>query len=125
MDQIDVLEGYCTFSVHRSVFEDDFVPYILSVIKNIDCKLSDDLIISNYLALKNIRILQISNNKISKEIWWQSGCELEYGNQNDALKKLDNDPKDILGGHYKKYLRVIKFLRDNNMYYIDKKLKSL
>jgi hypothetical protein len=126
LGEIDVLEGFCTFSVHRSVFEDDFLPYILSVIKNIDSKLSDDLIISNYLALKNIKILLISNNKISREIWWKSGCELEYGMQDDALHKLaKGDKEDPLGGHYKKYLRAIKFLRDNNMYYIDKKLKSL
>lgn len=119
LSEHDVLEGYCTFSVHRSVFEEDFLPYILNCIKNIDCKLSDDLIISNYLAYKNVKILKISNDKISKDIWWKSGCELEYGFQDDALHKLangsDNDP---LGGHLKKYLRAIDYLEKNNMYYI-------
>ena len=117
--ELDILEGFCTFSVHRSIFEEDFLPYILNCIQNIDCKLSDDLIISNYLAYKNVKILKISNEKINKDKWIKLGCELEYGFEDDALHKLTkgfvNDP---LGGNFKKYLRAIDYLEKNNMYYI-------
>lgn len=122
LERVKILEGFCTFCVHRSVFEDDFIPYILNVIKNKDCKLSDDLILSNYIAYKNIKVLQISNENISKNMWWNYGCELEYGKDTDALHVMANTDKikdDPLGGHFPKYLRAIQYLKQNNMFYLN------
>ena len=64
--KVNVLEGFATFAVHRSFFEDDFIPYVEFCIQNKDCKLSDDIIISNYLSMKNIPIYKIKNTTISK-----------------------------------------------------------
>lgn len=122
LERVKILEGFCTFCVHRSVFEDDFIPYILNVIKNKDCKLSDDLILSNYISYKNIKVLQISNENISKNMWWNSGCELEYGKETDALHVMANTDKirdDPLGGHFPKYLRAIQYLKQNGLLYLN------
>jgi hypothetical protein len=116
--KVQIAEGYCTFCVHRSVFEDNFIPYIINTNKNKDCKLSDDLIISNYLSYKNIDILQISQNDISKELWWKLGCELEYGNKGDALKNSDKSDDKLLGGHFPKYVRAVEYLKSQNLYFI-------
>jgi hypothetical protein len=116
--KVQIAEGYCTFCVHRSVFEDDFIPYIINTNKSKDCKLSDDLVISNYLAYKNIDILQLSQNDISKELWWNLGCELEYGNEGDALKNSDKNDDKLLGGHFPKYVRAVEYLKSQNLYFI-------
>ena len=119
---VQIFEGYCTFCVHRSVFEDDFLPYIQTLIKNKDCNLSDDLIISNYIAKKDVKIHKIHNENLSDDLYWSLGCELEYGKEKDALhviaSNIDNKQDDNLGGHLKKYLRVIRYLRQNDMFYL-------
>lgn len=120
MHDISILEGYQTYCVHRSIFEDDFIPYIESNLSNKEAFQSDDLIISNYLAMKNINIKLIYNDNVNFDKWWTSDCELEYGNQDDALKNLSSTDlvEDPLGGHFSKYLRVIQYLKDKNQYYL-------
>ena len=119
MSNISFIEGYQTYCVHRSVFEDDFIPYIKSQLSNKEAFQSDDLIISNYLAMKNIDIKLIYNNNVNFDKWWECGCELDYGNQEDALKNISSSSQnDPLGGHFDKYLRVIKYLKEKKQYYI-------
>jgi hypothetical protein len=123
LSKINVLEGFATFAVHRSFFDDDFIPYVEFCIQNKDCKMSDDIIISNYLGMKNIPIYKIVNMSFNKEIFWNSECVLEVGFQNDALHKiaLQEDGKEnnsLLGGHYQKYVRVLNFLHENNILFI-------
>lgn len=123
LHRVQIFEGYCTFCVHRSVFEDDFLPYIQTLIKNKDCNLSDDLIISNYIAKKDVKIHKIHNENLSNDLYWSLGCELEYGKEKDALhviaSNIDNKQDDNLGGHLKKYLRVIQYLKQNDMFYLN------
>jgi len=115
-----VFEAFATFCVHRSVFEDDFIPYIEKLNENKDCKFSDDVIISNYLAMKNIDIIIVKEKLCNKDLWWSSGCELEYGNDGDALKNLaNNSNNDPCGGHFDKYVKVIKYLKSKDMCYFD------
>jgi len=123
--KINVLEGFASFAVHRSFFDDDFIPYVEFCIQNKDCKMSDDIIISNYLGMKGIPIYKIIHDSFNKEIFWDSQCVLEVGFQNDALHKIalqedGNDNNELLGGHYQKYVRVLNFLHENNILYIDK-----
>jgi len=122
LNRVQIFEGYCTFCVHRSVFEDDFLPYIQTLIKNKDCNLSDDLILSNYVAKKYVKIHQIYNKNLNNDLYWSLGCELEYGKETDALhviaSNIDNKKDDNLGGHLNKYLRVIQYLKQNDMFYL-------
>jgi hypothetical protein len=121
LTRIDVLEGFLTFCVHRSLFEDDFIPYINNALTNKEAFQSDDLIISNYIAMKGAEIYLIYNDMVNKSIWWSSNCNLDYGMESDALHQIakEGEEQDPLGGHYKKYLRVIDWLKDQDMYYLN------
>jgi len=125
LSKVNVLEGFATFCVHRSFFDDDFESYIEFCIKNKDCKMSDDVIISNYFAMKGIPIYNIKNDVINTQIFIDNQCTLEIGFQEDALHKMalqeDNiDENNQLGGHFIKYKRVLNFLNENNILYLDK-----
>jgi len=53
--------------------------------------------------------------------WRALGCELEHGLKSDALHQIAREnggQNDPLGGHYKKYLRVVGWLKNNNNYYM-------
>jgi len=119
--RLQVAEGFTTFCVHRSLFEDDFIPYINDALTNKDAFQSDDLIISNYIAKKGVSIYLINNKKVNISAWWALGCELEHGLKSDALHQIAREnggQNDPLGGHYKKYLRVVGWLKNNNNYYM-------
>ncbi len=121
LDQVNVLEGFATFCVHRSFFDDDFEPYVDFCVSNKDCKMSDDVIISNYLAMKDIPIHNIKNNIINTHIFLNNQCTLDIGFQADALHKLalsEDDNSNQLGGHFVKYVRVLNFLKENNLLYL-------
>jgi len=125
LSKVNVLEGFATFAVHRSFIEDDFIPYVEYCIQNKDCKHSDDIIISNYLSMKNIPVHKIKNTTMSKEVFWNNRCTLELGFQKDALHKMAVQEDGLknnnaLGGHYQKYVRVLNFLNENNILYLDK-----
>jgi hypothetical protein len=117
--RLQVLEGFTTFCVHRSLFEDDFIPYMITALTNKEAFQSDDIIISNYIAKKGAEVYLIYNEMVNIGLWWNAGCELDYGLGSDALHKIaKEDVQDPLGGHYKKYLRVISWLKDKDMYYL-------
>jgi len=119
LSKMSVAEGFMTFCVHRSVFEDDFIPYMNTVLKNEDSFRSDDLILSNYLSKKGVEIYRVYNENINEHMWLDSKCELEYGLESDALHKMTGaDHDDPLGGHHKKYIRVINWLKEHNLYYL-------
>lgn len=120
LSRVQVCEGFMSYCVHRSVFEDDFIPYMNFVLKNKDCYLSDDLIISNYIAKKDVSIKMINSPNINRGLYWRSGCLLEYGLQEDALHRMASkeDGSVELGGHFGKYMRAIEYLKKNNMFYL-------
>jgi len=124
LSRVQVCEGFMSYCVHRSVFEDDFIPYMNFVLKNRDCYLSDDLIISNYIAKKDVSIKMINSPNINRGLYWRSGCLLEYGLQEDALHRMASkeDGSVELGGNFGKYMRAIEYLKKNNMFYLDKNL---
>lgn len=110
--KVDILEGFLTYCIHRSVFDDDFIPYINKVNENKDAFASDDLTISNYLAMKNIDIHLINNKRISKSKWYDNMCLLDYGLEKDALRNQNKF------GSLIKYRNTIKYLVENNMFYM-------
>jgi hypothetical protein len=100
---VQVIEGYGSVLYHRSFFKSAWKSYIDICLKNSDLKMSDDLIISNWLALQNINRLQVAAPWVNRQLMWDKGCILPYGAEEDALHKQ-------VGGNQVRYLRALKYL---------------
>lgn len=111
-DSCIIAEGYGAVCVKLSIFDDDFIEYINKYIHDIDCKLSDDVILSNYYHKKNIqiKILNIPNTYSIIDMW-RNNCILDYGNQADALH---NGAGGISDNNINRYKKVILKLHNNN-----------
>jgi len=116
--ECDLLEGFsCVLykkawlcDIPSDIFDKRLVP--------IYHYLSDDLILSNYMIMKGIRIMHFSiQNPIVKKI-----KPLTYGLQADALHKGAGGlaPTCTEGEHcnFTNYIETIKFLRKHNSYYL-------
>ena len=87
LNNVTVLEGFGAVAYKRKFFDEDFSEYVNKVCENIQCKLSDDITISNYLASKNIERKTIRTDKYSLG----HVIYLPYGFKNDALHKGANN----------------------------------
>ena len=83
--EVDILEGYGSACYHRSFFNKSWTSYLNKCIENKDCRLSDDIFISNWLSLRNIKRVNMSAPWISRKLMWANKCILSYGNESDAL----------------------------------------
>jgi len=85
-DFVEVLEGYGSVCYHRSFFPNHtWTQYVNHIIKDPCCKFSDDIVISNWLAMNNIKRLLVSTPWVNRRMIWSNKCVLDYGNQSDAL----------------------------------------
>jgi hypothetical protein len=112
---VNVLEGYGSITYHRSVFKDDFISYLNTLLNNDNCKYSDDLIIANYLAKYRINRLQIYPDTFNKDTSIEKKYQLNYSNKSDALKNGKDNLCFLKNDRYK---RVIQILKEKNMYYL-------
>ena len=81
-----VLEGFGGVCYHRSQFPNkSWTSYKNVILKDRSCFCSDDLIISNWLALTGVFRLAISNPFVNRTIFWSKKCVLDHGNAADAL----------------------------------------
>ena len=114
-DDVSVAEGYASVCVPFSIFEDDFMDYVEKYTfdeKYKHCMLSDDVILSNYYAMKNIPIKVISiPGKFSIYDLWQNQCILDYGNQSDALHC---GASGLSTTNINRYPQVLTSLKKNN-----------
>lgn len=106
--QATIAEGYGGVCVKMNTFHDDFYSYINKYITDVDCRLSDDIILSNYYHKQKIpiKILNI-REKYSIIDMWQNKCILEYGNEVDALHNGANGTSET---NVKRYNKVIRKL---------------
>lgn len=110
---VDIIEGYAGVCYTLNMFDVDFTDYMNISIKNKFCKLSDDLLFSNYLSKHNIdkRLYFKSNYNIN--IFWKNEHILEYGKQEGALHRgidgLDN---------IQRYIKGVDFLKKENIFYL-------
>jgi len=81
----DVLEGYGSVCYHRKFFTKSWKTYLYKCIEDQNCRLSDDLFISNWLSLLNIKRIHMSIPWVNRKIMWANKCILPYGNDEDAL----------------------------------------
>lgn len=112
----DFLEGFASVLYPSSVIDDDFEKYIDTTANFPDFRNSDDIIMSNYIKLKNIKIYNCSYPLLNG----QERCVhkvLDYGLLGDALQNQDE-------GHLIRYIRVYNLLSEmglNN--WLEKDLK--
>jgi hypothetical protein len=83
--EVDILCGFAGFIVHRSFFKEDFGSYIAQALNHSSCRFHDDVYLSNYLALKDVRRRRIATSEVSLEQMERLGCLLEQGAEEQSL----------------------------------------
>ena len=87
-DIATIAEGYGSVCVKLNTFGDDFIEYMTryTAIDNQICRLSDDVILSNYYHRRNVGIYIMNlPGLMSIHDIWQDKKILDYGNEADAL----------------------------------------
>ncbi len=112
-DSATIAEGYGSVCVKLNTFGVDFVDYMTryTAIDNQICRLSDDVILSNYYHRRNvgITIMNIAGLLSINDIWDEKKI-LEYGNESDALHLGAGGTSD---NNVDRYKRVITALNKN------------
>jgi hypothetical protein len=112
-DIATIAEGYGSVCVKLNTFGDDFIEYIrrYTAIDNQICRLSDDIILSNYYHRRNvgIYIMNIPGLMSIHDIW-QDKKILDYGNEADALHLGAGGTSE---NNVERYKRVISTLNKN------------
>lgn len=115
---VNIPEGYMSVCFSSSVINKitnknnySIEDYYRSFSKNEYCFTSDDLMIGNFLAMNNIYIYKIHDDKANFNLWWKSGCELQYGKSGDGIMHLETDQ------HFTRYNKAFQYLVENNMNY--------
>jgi hypothetical protein len=104
---MDFLEGFASVLYPTNIIEDDFESYINKTSETIDCRNSDDIIISNYLKLKGIKIYNCSYPNV-KDRHILDEKITNYAKCDDALHKQG-------GGNTSRYMRVYNWLIENQL----------
>ena len=101
----DFLEGFASVLYPASLFLDDFEDYIAMTSRVLDNRNSDDIIMSNYLALKDIEIYNCEWKVKAYQIpFSEQSNGMKWGQDADALHKQQD-------GHRKRYIRVFNWLK--------------
>jgi hypothetical protein len=112
-DTATIAEGYGSVCVKLNTFGDDFMEYmtIYTANDNQICRLSDDVILSNYYHRRNIgiNIINIPGFLSINDIWQEQKI-LDYGNEDDALHLGAGGTSD---NNVDRYKRVISALNKN------------
>jgi hypothetical protein len=103
----DFLEGFSSVLYPAFVIGDDFEDYLARALHTDDNRNSDDVIISNYFNLKDIKIYCCAYPySLDRILLGNKGAE--YGQFDDALHNQG-------GGNTARYIRVYNWLRDHNL----------
>lgn len=112
-DTATIAEGYGSVCVKLNTFGDDFMEYMThyTAIDNQICRLSDDIILSNYYHKRNvgINIMNLPGFLSINDIWQEQKI-LDYGNEADALHLGAGGTSD---NNVDRYKRVIIALNKN------------
>lgn len=105
----NVIEGYGSCCYHRSFFPNrPWNNYLKKIIEDKNCRFSDDLIISNWLALNFIKRYVISTPYINRKLMCKNKCILDYGTTKDALH---NGGELSLQNNKLRYFEAKQYLR--------------
>jgi len=109
-DTATIAEGYGSVCVKLNTFGDDFVEYMTryTADDNQICRLSDDVILSNYYHRQNrgIYIMNISGFLSIHDIWQEKKI-LDYGNEADALHLGAGGTSDNNVDRYKRVITAL------------------
>lgn len=108
---MSVIEGYAGACYHQSFFGEDFDAYVDACIQDPDTRFSDDLVISNYLAMHGIKRYQLFTERVNRKLVWTSGCVLPLGLGEDALHTGAGGKID---GNNVRYVAACRFLKSLN-----------
>jgi hypothetical protein len=104
---VDFSEGFASVLYPTCIVKDDFENYIGKTAENLDCRNSDDVIISNYIKLHNNKIYNCSY-PYSDSMRLINNGYLPYGYTPDALHQQG-------GGNSDRYKRVLNWLKTQNL----------
>jgi hypothetical protein len=114
-DIATIAEGYGSVCVKLNTFGDDFMEYMAryTAAENQICRLSDDIILSNYYHRRNVGIYIINlPGFLSIQDVWDEQRILEYGNQDDALHMGASGTSDNNVDRYKRVITALNKAKD-------------
>jgi hypothetical protein len=100
---------------------EDIISYYNTIMNCVECITSDDITISNYLAMKNIDIIKLHFKHMSR-----NKLKGAFG-KGLRIKESDKDDNAIHmlpGGHSKRYFAACAYLKSQNMLHLDIKKGS-
>jgi len=104
---VDFIEGFASVLYPSFIIQRDFEDYVIKTSETVDCRNSDDVIISNYLKMKNIKMYNCSY-PITPHKTLFDGSHASYSANADALHRQG-------GGNIPRYIRVLNWLKDCNL----------
>ena len=114
-DTATIAEGYGSVCVKLNTFGDDFAEYIARYTDpgNQICRLSDDIILSNYYHRRNVGITIMSvPGLLSIQDIWDEKRILDYGNEDDALHMGASGTSDNNVERYKRVITALNKAKD-------------
>ena len=116
-DTATIAEGYGSVCVKLNTFGDDFVEYMTryTALDNQICRLSDDVILSNYYHRRNvgIMIMNLPGLLSINDIWNESKI-LDYGNEADALHLGAGGTSDNNVDRYKRVITALNKAKERS-----------
>ena len=108
------LQGFASILYPPNIIKDDFIEYIKKCLESKVC-VNDDIILGNYFAKHSIYLLMARPFNID---FMNPTIVQNYGNNSNALHVIHSGYKDSS-------VKCIDFLKNNNMYFIDKIFNSI
>ena len=116
-DTATIAEGYGSVCVPLKTFGDDFMEYMTryTAIDNQICRLSDDVILSNYYHKQGvgISILNVPGFLSITDMWSNKNI-LDYGNEGDALHLGASGTSDNNVDRYKRVITTLNKAKDRH-----------
>ena len=116
-DTATIAEGYGSVCVPLKTFGDDFMEYMTryTAADNQICRLSDDVILSNYYHKQcvSINIVNVPGF-LSIHDMWRNQNILDYGNQADALHLGASGTSDNNVDRYKRVITALNKAKDRH-----------
>ena len=116
-DTATIAEGYGSVCVPLKTFGDDFMEYMTryTAIDNQICRLSDDVILSNYYHKQGVGINIINvPGFLSITDMWSNKNILDYGNEDDALHLGASGTSDNNVDRYKRVITTLNKAKDRH-----------
>ena len=120
--EVDVLEGYAHFAVHRKFILGDFNAYLKTAHSIRAGFLHDDAVLANYFALKNIPRVQLFDQHANRKLLKKRGAQLYYGIDADALHQGGGDIISIESAKQTRQLKEIsEFMKAEQLWALTSK----